>query len=193
MLRSGPWNRDELLEDLGQINAQATRAGEIIRRLRSLVRKQQPQTTTAQLETIITETIGLLHAEVQQRGVAIRIELGDALPPVLVDAIQVQQVVLNLAQNGIEAMSQSDKRELTFAATMPDSTSIEVAVHDTGGGLPEEGTEEVFEAFFSTKPQGLGVGLSISRSIVEAHGGRLWATSNCEGGTTFRFTLPVAA
>jgi PAS domain S-box-containing protein len=193
MLRSGVWNRDELLEDLGQINAQATRSGEIIRRLRSLVRKQQPQTATTRLETIITDTIDLLQAELRQSDVAIRLELGDALPPVSVDAIQVQQVVLNLAQNGIEAMGQSDRRELTFAATMPDSTTIEVAVHDTGGGLSEGAADEVFEAFFSTKPQGLGIGLSISRSIVEAHGGRLWATSNCEGGTTFRFTLAVAA
>ena len=131
-------------------------------------------------------------AELRTNEVELTLELEDGLPQVLVDAIEIEQVVLNLVTNGIEAMMESEagKRRLAVATSMTGGDTIEVAVRDAGPGLPADQMVEAFEPFSTTKPKGMGMGLSISRTIVEAHGGRLWAEPDSGHSTTFRFTVP---
>jgi PAS domain S-box-containing protein len=185
-------NGEKLIENLGQIREQAERAGEIIRRLRRLVRKQSPQREAGDIKAIVSEPLSLLHYAARQSSVTMRMDVDDQIPELMVDSVQIQQVILNLCRNSIEAMSEADtqKRELLVRAARLNGAAIEVSVDDTGPGLPDEGGEALFQSFVSTKSNGLG--LSISRSIVEAHGGRLWATTDPNGGATFRFTLPIA-
>ena len=142
---------------------------------------------------VIHDAVALLQAEIGEQGAPVRLELADALPPVLADPIQIQQVVLNLARNGIEAInaSSSPLQSLTLHTSMQGDDAVEVAVRDSGQGIPAEVLEQAFNPFFTTKASGLGLGLSISRSIVEAHGGRLSATPEGGRGTVFRFYLPV--
>jgi signal transduction histidine kinase len=144
---------------------------------------------------LVREVLQLTKFEARQWGVAIRLDLPDGLPRVLGDSIQLEQVILNLTRNAIESMHEqpAERRELHVNTRLHehDRRLVEVAVSDTGVGLPPDAEERVFNAFFTTKPQGLGMGLSISRSIVESHGGRLWARSNSFGGATFCLTLPI--
>jgi PAS domain S-box-containing protein len=180
----------ELLRAVDQIAAEAIRAGEIIRRLRGLIRKEEPCRDWTDLHQIAANALSLLEAETRHHGIVAGV--AGEHPRVYADPIQIEQVLLNLLRNGVEAMADraNGRRELAvrFSAT---GETIEVAVSDTGHGLPAA-AQRVFDPFFSTKPGGLGMGLSISRTIIEAHGGRLWATANPDGGTTFRFTLPTA-
>ena len=128
-----------------------------------------------------------------QAGVSIRLELAEDMPLILVDRIEIEQVILNLVRNGFEAMNDTviGQRQLTIQTSMAGNGAIEVAISDTGEGLSPENAEKIFESFFTSKPNGLGIGLSISRSIIEAHGGNLWAESNPDCGATFRFILPL--
>jgi len=144
------------------------------------------------LNETIEEVVVLARAELQKNRVGLRKELRADLPPVLGDRIQLQQVVLNLLINGIEAMSAVAvrPRELWVATSDYDPQVVLVTVRDSGVGLDPQGAERIFEAFYTTKPAGMGMGLSISRSIVQNHGGRLWAEANDGPGTTFRFTIP---
>jgi two-component system sensor kinase FixL len=125
--------------------------------------------------------------------VLLRFNLDPANDQVLVDRVQIQQVLVNLFRNALEAMAQSPKKELNISNVRVPGDMIEVAVADTGSGFPDDIKSSLFQTFFTTKETGMGVGLSISRSIIEAHSGRMWAESNSDGGATFRFTLPVAA
>jgi C4-dicarboxylate-specific signal transduction histidine kinase len=138
--------------------------------------------------------IALVRSEMHDHGVAVRTGLGDALPPVVNDRIQLQQVLLNLMMNAIEAMSGNRyvPRELSITSTPADANAVVVSVADSGPGVSPAIRERLFDAFHTTKPHGMGMGLAISRSIVEAHGGRLWATANDPRGAVFQFTLPVA-
>ena len=142
----------------------------------------------------VHEVLALAEHELKTHGIVLRTELAPTLPGVAGDRVQLQQVLLNLIVNGIEAMSgvHDRARELTIVSARSDAKAVVVEVRDSGPGLEEERTERVFEPFYTTKPQGIGIGLSISRSIVEAHGGRLWAAPNQPCGAVFRFTLPVA-
>jgi len=191
-MRSGAPVSLEMLGAMEQVAAQATRAGDIIRRLRTFVKKQGPQRSTERLNELVSEVAGFAEVEARQRGVLIRVEQEPALPPVLADKIQIQQVVLNLVRNGLEAMETvHGDRVLVLRTAQRDADMVQVCVTDCGRGLPPGDADQIFQPFFTTKSHGLGMGLSISRSIIEAHGGRLWAEPTQECGATFVFTLPV--
>jgi len=142
----------------------------------------------------VREVLALAEHELKTHGIVLRTELAPALPGVAGDRVQLQQVLINLIVNAIEAMSGVDDRarELTIVTAVKEPGAVVVEVRDSGPGLEEEGAERVFEPFYTTKAQGIGIGLSISRSIVEAHGGRLWANPNRPRGAVFRFSLPAA-
>jgi PAS domain S-box-containing protein len=169
-----------------------SRATEIIERLRSLYKKDLPQRELVEVNEIIREMIELLRAEANQYAVSIRTNLVADLPKITADGVQLQQVFMNLILNAIEAMKETGG-VLTVKTQLGEDGQLLISVSDSGVGLPKEKTEQIFDAFFTTKPQGSGMGLSISRSIVESHGGRLWATANNGRGATFHFTLPTAA
>jgi PAS domain S-box-containing protein len=170
----------------------ATRAADIVDRVRSLYRRGTPQRELVDLNEIIQEMIALLQDRANRYSVPIRAELTPSLPKVMADPVQLQQVVMNLMLNGIEAMKDMGG-ELTVTSKSTEDYQLLISVTDSGVGLPVEESERIFDAFFTTKPEGTGMGLSISRTIVESHGGRLWASSNAERGATFHFSLPVAA
>ena len=193
ILHSERLSTDELVELLNKVTSQSVRAGEIIRRLRAFVRKMETQREAADINELIHDALRFAEIEARQQGVRLRVDLVDSLPPVLVDYIQIQQVVLNLVRNGIEALEtvDSQRRSVTVRTALADNDTIKVSVSDTGPPLSEDVMGKLFEPFFTTKATGMGLGLSISRSIVEAHGGRLWATSNHNEGNTFHFNLAV--
>jgi len=187
------FEQDKLAEILEDIASQTDRAGKIIRRLRSLVKKSEPKQSLVNVNEIIEEVIKLDQAEALEQGIEVLTELADDIQSVMADDIQVQQVVLNLVRNGFEAMTQTPRedRRLTIRTTALDSGRIEVAVCDSGKGLSGDTAERMFDSFYSTRDDGLGVGLSLCRSIIEAHGGKIWAEPNADCGATVRFTLPV--
>jgi PAS domain S-box-containing protein len=166
-------------------------ASEIINRLRSLYKKAPPKREMVAINEVISEMVLLLRSEANEHAVSIRTELAADLPRITADRVQLQQVLMNLMLNGIEAMKETGG-VLTLKTGRCDRCQVLISISDTGVGLPAGKTDELFNAFFTTKPQGSGMGLAISRSIVESHGGRLWATSNEGRGATFHFTLPTA-
>jgi signal transduction histidine kinase len=174
------------------VNA-VTRAADIISRLRQLFKKGSPQTNLVNVSEVIQEMVVLLQSEASRHSVSILTELSEDMPRVVADRVQLQQVLMNLMLNGIEAMQDTKTEgQLTINSRMAEGGQLLISVSDTGVGLPREQADQIFNAFFSTKAQGTGMGLSISRSIVESHGGRMWATSNSGRGATFNFTLPSA-
>jgi len=175
------------------VNA-VTRAADIISRLRQLFKKGAPQTSLVDVSEVIQEMVVLLRSEASRHSVSILTELSAGLPRVVADRVQLQQVLMNLMLNGIEAMQDTETEgQLTIKSLMAEGGQLLISVSDTGVGLPPEQADQIFNAFFSTKAQGTGMGLSISRSIVESHGGRMWATANSRRGATLNFTLPTAA
>jgi PAS domain S-box-containing protein len=169
-----------------------TRAAEIISRIRLLFKKGTPQHELIDVNEVIREMIVLLRGEATRYSISVRTELFDDLPQVMGDRVQLQQVLMNLMMNGIDAMKQVDgTRELAISSQQPEKEQVVVSVADTGVGLPPHQAEQIFNAFFTTKPHGTGMGLRISRSILESHGGRLWAADNPPRGATFYFTLPT--
>jgi PAS domain S-box-containing protein len=183
---------DEAIEATSRIVNDGTRATEIIERLRSLYKKLPPQRELVEVNEIIREMVELLRAEANQYAISIRSDLVADLPKITADRVQLQQAFMNLMLNAIEAMKETGG-VLTVKTQLGEDGQLLISVSDTGAGLPKEKPEEIFDAFFTTKPQGSGMGLSISRSIVESHGGRLWAKANNGRGATFHFTLPTAA
>jgi len=186
---------EQVRDVLKAIVAEGHRAGDVIQRIRQLATKTDPCRTPLDLNDVIRGVVPLILAEVRHHQVSLRVELAPALPSVLGDRVQVQQVIINLVINGIEAMMPvTDRtRELVIRSRPEDENQVLVTVEDAGVGIEAANADQLFEAFFTTKPGGMGMGLSISRSLVEAHGGRLWATPNPAHGTTFQFTLPVLA
>jgi PAS domain S-box-containing protein len=172
-----------------RIEEDGTRAAEIIDRIRSFYKKSPPQRELIEINGIIREMFVLLRGEATRYSIAMRAKLDAELPKIMADRVQLQQVFMNLMLNAIEAMADSGG-ELTVKSEMQDG-QLQFSVSDTGPGLPPERIDQIFSAFFTTKPQGSGMGLAISRSIVESHGGRLWATANRGAGATFSFTLPA--
>jgi PAS domain S-box-containing protein len=170
-----------------------TRAGEVIARIRALVRKTAPQKARLAINDVIAEVIALADSELRRHGVALHTDLAAALPLVQGDRIQLQQVLLNLLLNGMEALrGVTDRPRALIVRSQPEeAAAIRVGVQDVGPGIAPQDLERIFTAFVSTKPDGLGMGLAISRSIIEAHGGRLWATPNGGPGATVQFTLPI--
>ncbi len=180
-------------EALERIVRDGNRASEIIARIRGLVRRSDAQRDPLSLNSVIHEVTALLKPELRQNNIIVRTNLAEPLPPIRGDRVQIQQVLLNLIMNAIEAMSGVVTRpRLLTIATAADVTGVSVAVEDGGIGIEEHALERIFEPFYSNKPQGMGIGLAISRSIIEAHGGRLWAVSKTPGAS-LRFRLPAAA
>jgi PAS domain S-box-containing protein len=167
----------------------ARRAAEIIDHVRSLFKKNFPQREPVNVNELIREISLLLKNDIRHNSVTVRLELAENLPEIAGDRVQLEQVLMNLMLNAIEAMHDA-KGDLTITSQSTDDGHLSISVSDTGVGIPADKVGQIFDTFFTTKPQGTGMGLAISRSIVESHGGRLWATSNSEGGSTFQFTLP---
>jgi PAS domain S-box-containing protein len=186
--------RDEVLMCLRGAEEQALRASKIIQRLRLLVRKSEPRYERMDVNQAIRDVAELLAPEARSQGIPLHWELADPIPPVRADAIQIQQVVVNLVHNGLDATRESGRHNsgLTVTTAVRSDHMVEVSVRDSGPGIPADLRDRIFEPFFTTKDGGMGTGLSISRSIVEAHRGRIWATSRPEGGAVFFFVLPIA-
>jgi PAS domain S-box-containing protein len=186
-------NLEEARQSAALIIADGHRAGEIISRIRALAKKAPPQKDWVNINETILEVIALARSEVQGNRVSLQTQLSDDVPLIVGDRIQLQQVILNLITNAIEAMSGVDERSrvVQVGSSKDESQGVRVAVRDSGPGLDPKSLDHLFTAFYTTKPQGMGMGLAISRSIIEAHGGRLWAVPNDGPGATFQFTLDV--
>ena len=189
---------EEARRSAARVIAEGHRAGEIIARIRSLAKKAPPAKDWLNINETIREVIALARNEVQRNGVSLDTRLSDDVhyvPLIFADKIQLQQVILNLILNAIEAMSGAadGPRELLIRSAIAESQRVLVAVRDSGPGLDPKSLDRLFDAFYTTKPQGLGMGLAICRSIIDAHGGRLWATANDDRGATFQFTLPIGS
>ncbi len=191
LTRSQP-DIEEARETVQRIIRDGKRASEIIARIRALLKRSATNRLALDINEVIQETMALAQNEARQRRVSLRTDFAANLPSVLGDRVQLQQVILNLVINGIEAMSSvSDgSRQLLIKTQRDDSEQVLISVTDSGPGLDPKHAERLFEAFFTTKTEGMGMGLSISRSIIEAHGGRLWATPSAGSGATFQFTVP---
>ncbi|HWX26338.1 MAG TPA: PAS domain S-box protein [Steroidobacteraceae bacterium] len=186
---------EEAKEAVGDIISDGRRASTVLARIRQLAKKSVPERVSVDINSAISEVLSLTRQELQRSGITARAELDPNLPSVLADRVQVQQVVLNLVMNGIEAMRGVIDRSRVLrvkSATVPPA-DVAVTVEDTGIGFDNNGSENIFETFFTTKEDGIGMGLSISRSIVQAHGGRLWASAGVPIGAVFSFTLPASA
>lgn len=191
-LATEPPNLEEAGLALGRILRDGRRASEIIGRIRALVRKEPPRKDQFDINDTILEVIALTRIELRRNGVSPQTQLADGLPAVQGDRIQLQQVILNLILNAVEAMSGPDNesRDLLITTEKGEANGVRVAVRDSGPGLSPESSARLFDAFYTTKASGMGMGLSICRTIVEAHGGRVWATANQPRGAVFQFTLP---
>jgi two-component system, LuxR family, sensor kinase FixL len=172
---------------------QALRAGQIIRRLRDFVARGENEQRVESINKLVEEASALALVGAKDHGIRVRFQLSEAGDLVLADKVQIQQVLLNLIRNAIEAMQDTERRDLTLSSGHNGAGQLTVSVTDTGPGIAPEIANQLFQPFVTTKPQGMGVGLSISRTIIEAHGGRIWIEPNPEGGTIFKFTLPMVS
>jgi C4-dicarboxylate-specific signal transduction histidine kinase len=186
-------NVTEARKAASRIAQDAKRAGDIITRIRALLRKDDFAKSAVDLNEVINEVVVFTQPEATRQNITVETALTPRLPPILGDRVQLQQVVLNLVLNALDALhAVADRpRVISLRTNQPEPAMVRVAICDTGVGLTPDQMTRLFEAFYTTKPLGLGMGLPISRSIVESHGGRLWATTNDGPGTTFQFTLPV--
>jgi signal transduction histidine kinase len=192
-LAAQPPNLDEVREALDRIVSEGNRASGIITRIRALLKKSAAPTQRLSINETILEVVALTQSELQMHRVALTLQLADELPPVIGDRVQLQQVILNLIVNAIEAMRGhgAGPRELLVGSCRDAANGVLVTVQDSGPGLDPAGIGRLFDAFYTTKQDGMGMGLAISRSIVEAHGGRLWATPNAPRGAIFQFSVPA--
>ena len=193
-LRAGAVDPALLLDVFEKINTEGLRAAEILRSIRTLIRRNRSKETAVDVRALADEAVRVLGPQARQNRVTVRLESGEALPPVTGNAPQIEQVMVNLILNGVEAVAADcpARREVVVATTRA-GDAVEVAVSDSGGGIAADMASRLFSPFVTTKANGLGLGLAISRTIVENHGGRLWAMSTPETGATFRFSLPLAA
>jgi two-component system sensor kinase FixL len=190
LLENLPDDRSAMIrEALDKSAEQSLRAGQIIRRLRDFVARGETERRIESLKKLLEEASALALVGAKDRGVRVTYSLDPGLDAVLADKVQIQQVVLNLVRNAVEAMERSDRRDLTIGSERSPDGKVIVKVADTGTGISPQIADQLFQPFITTKSQGLGVGLSISRTIVESHGGRIWVEPNPGGGTIFRFTL----
>ena len=191
-LAADPPNLNEARAAVARLVKDANRASEIIAQVRALTRSSPPRHEWLAINDIIIATLSLIDSEILQNHVSLRTELADDVPPVRGDRVQLQQVILNLILNAIEAMGRLHEgpRLLTVGSGRYDGTGALVTIADTGAGLALESLDYIFNAFYTSKPDGMGMGLAISRSIVEAHGGRIWAAANSPQGAAFQFSLP---
>jgi two-component system sensor kinase FixL len=189
LLRAEPVDREKVQGALARTAEQALRAGEIIRRLRDFVSKGESERRIESISQLLEEAGALAMTGAKELGVRLRFDLSRQVDLVLADKVQIQQVALNLMRNAVDSMENAPRRELTVSAVPADDDMVEVRVSDTGRGIDPEVAPRLFQPFVTTKAKGMGVGLSICRTIVEAHGGRIWADANPGGGATFHFTL----
>jgi len=192
-LDRGEPDLDEVQDSLSSIKQDSMRAGEVMRGLRALAKKSGPQLAKLDIDDVISEVLALARGELRRHDVVLRTELAPEGKSATGDRVQLQQVLLNLIMNGVEAMRGVTERarELTVSSMLAEPASVLVAVEDTGSGLDPAVAERMFQPFFTTKPDGLGMGLAICRSIVEAHGGRLWVSPREPHGADVRFTVPL--
>lgn len=190
LLDRDPVDRPRLRDMISQAGDQALRAGQIIRRLRDFLSKGEADRRIESLPKLLEEAGALAMIGAREKGVHLKFQIDAAVELVLADKVQIQQVALNLIRNAVESMEHSQSRELVVGA-VPADDMVEVYVSDTGHGISPDVAGQLFQPFMTTKEQGMGVGLSISRTIIEAHGGRIWVESNPRGGTIFKFTLPA--
>lgn len=193
LLERDPPDLVELRAIVGDIQADDRRAGAIIERMRALLKRKSLELQQVSLQALVNEVLTLVRGDALARGVAVDARVPETLPPILADRVQLSQVLLNLLVNGIDAVSASSNgtRRVAIEARATDAHTIEVAVADSGNGILPDMLPKVFEPFVTTKPNGLGIGLAVSRTIVEAHGGRLWAQNVVTSGAVFTFTLPL--
>jgi len=193
-LSMNPPDLKEVRQSLEGVVRDADRAGEVVSRIRALIRKAPFQKDRVAIDDAILEVVALTRGEAVKNRVSVRTQLAEGLPPVEGERVQLQQVILNLIMNAIEAMSGQNEapRELLLSTETAEPDEVLVVVGDSGPGLPPAALERLFDAFYTTKPNGMGMGLSICRSIIKAHGGRLWATANSPRGAVFQFTLPIS-
>src|SRR5713101_2056061 len=192
-LGAQPPNLERVRETLSSAVQDGKRAIDVIGRIRSLIKKAPPRKDAFEINEAILEVVGVTHGEAVKNNVSVRTQLAEALPPIQGDRVQLQQVILNLIINAVEAMSSVSEgsRELVIGTNKDVSGGVLVTVRDSGPGPSLESLDRLFDAFYTTKPSGMGMGLSICRSIVEAHGGRIWASPDVGPGATFQFTLPL--
>ena len=192
MVDNGSGSLADLKEPLAKMNAQARRAGTIIRRVHEFVRRSEPKRVACSLNDVVEEALGLIEADARKRDIRISSSLAGALPAVSADRVMIEQVLLNLIRNGMDAMAACPpERRRLLIQTSADAEGVQVSVRDSGSGIPPEVADKLFAPFFTTKPDGMGMGLNICRSIVELHRGRLWFESADGGGTVFILKLPA--
>jgi C4-dicarboxylate-specific signal transduction histidine kinase len=192
-LSSDPPNLDEVRSAVDSIAQEGTRASEVVRHIRAMFTKAAPERVRVQLNELIREVTDLMQLQAARNEVVLQVELCEDLPAAMGDRIQLQQVMVNLILNGIEATNAvTDRpRRVTIRSGRSQADEALVAVQDSGIGIDPKNEKRIFDTFFTTKPQGMGMGLAICHSIIEAHGGRLWASANDDHGATIRFTLPI--
>jgi two-component system sensor kinase FixL len=194
LLETGAEGAEEKVHDmLNKAVDQAARAGDVIRRLRDLFEKGETTPVPQKINQVVEDAASLALIDAPRLDVKYKLSLSEELPTVIIDRVQIQQVVLNLVRNALEAVTAATRRELVIETLTNGDGAVEVAVHDTGPGLPPEVQDRLFEPFVTDKSEGMGLGLSISHRIIEAHGGRLWVETSPAGGTCFRFSLPAVA
>ena len=191
-IQAGQPDLQELVTVLDEASSEARRAGEIIKRIRRFVQKREPARTPIDILELIQEVLHLMRYDLRSQGIQTHLEVEERLPTLQGDRIQLQQVLLNLLRNSVQAMNGTamKHRRLTIGASTDNGDSLTLFVRDAGCGLGHADPDRMFEPFYTTREDGTGMGLAISRTIIEAHGGRLWATDNADGGCTFRFSLP---
>lgn len=192
LILSGQGEQEKIIQSLSDINVQAERAGEVIRRIREFASKKDLLKQECDINTIVEEALELLKVEIRTRNVYLKLKLAEELPEIFIDKILIEQVIFNLVRNALEAMDEIDEslRVLEIHTSKGNLNEIVVSVDDAGPGLSDREIKHLFEPFYTSKLEGMGMGLTISHSIIEAHHGRIWAVQNDHGGTTFVFTLP---
>ncbi|MGB0129766.1 MAG: PAS domain S-box protein [Rhodocyclaceae bacterium] len=192
-LEADEFTREEMIQVLRKLGLQAQRAGQIIRRIHAFVRRSEPNLVSCNINEVMEDALGLIEADVRKRGVQIEKELASGMREVMADRVMIEQAILNLIRNGIDAMGQAplDQRTLLIG-TNGDSTGVSVSIADRGIGIAAEVADKLYAPFFTTKEDGMGMGLNICRSIIELHKGHLWFETRQGGGTVFRFSLPAA-
>jgi signal transduction histidine kinase len=193
LMEQQPPDMEEIRAILGDIRQDDQRAAGVIDRMRALLRRRSVERTQLSLDYLLPEVAALIRANLTQSNTQLSLDVSPGLPPVCGDRVQLQQVLLNLLINGMAAMSQQppEQRRLTVQARKTGETLVTVSVLDSGPGVPAQSLARVFEPFYSTKPEGMGMGLAVSKTIIEAHQGKIWAENHPEGGACFSFTLPT--